>query len=168
MPSETLRSFTVPTVETSTLYFHQTNRIYGGTIGYGDPPVAGHVITVTASKKDDFCTVTIDMSRNDGIYFNYHPNHNGAGHISIATLPVGYRPSTTVYAIGQSTTTNLDSQGSNSWGGFQIGTNGKIYQFCAVDMYDFDGGPMLNMKRVFGIANYTVSGEDYNADGLAP
>ncbi len=166
MSSETLRIAATPTTETSTLYFHQTNRTFGGTLWFGDPPKSGHVITISATKKNNFCTVTIDMFRDLGIYFNYHPSYEGPGHISIATLPIGYRPNTTVYGIGQSTTTNYTTVTSTSWGGFQIDVNGNIYQVVNDNAFEL-ATPQLNIKHITGTINYTIDGTDYTADGIS-
>ncbi len=162
MSVESLRS---ATNVADTLYYFNSNKSFGGTGIAPIPPFAssGHKVVITATKNTDICCVKINMSRTDGIHFNILTP--GVGNMVLATLPAGYRPTTTVsaYSLGYNGTTM--QQPTYIFGGFQIGTDGKIYQTGPADNPQQSVDPLvtcLDCTIYFSITGAT----SYVADGI--
>jgi hypothetical protein len=115
-------------------------------------------------KTSAICAVEVSISRQGGIHFNM-PTANNIGNQIIATLPVGYRPTSNTFSIGFSSTDNTWAGNQLVWGSFQVNTNGAIYQRC-------NGATPITtiqsrFEMIYAIIYYTLNGNSlFNGDGI--
>jgi hypothetical protein len=146
------------------IFYLNSNQTFGGATTV--PVTTGHEMMVKALRSNDnvLCQVDISIYRQGGIHFNM-PTLNAQGNQVIATLPIGYRPTSNVRTIGFSGVDNTWASNSSNWGGFTILTNGEIYQFC-------NGTATITtlqtaFELISGTLTFRTSGSGiYNSNGI--
>jgi hypothetical protein len=138
-------------------FFYDTNATFNGT--------SGHRIYVSVQKKGTLYVVQVNMLREGGIHFDLVSPANTVGTQIIATLPVGWRPPSSVDGIGFASNNNTWASGSSSWGSLNIDTDGNIRMRSPAA-----GGPVTtiqpNLEQIHCSIFWLTSGTVYNADGI--
>jgi hypothetical protein len=138
-------------------FFYDTNATFNGT--------SGHRIYVSVQKKGTLYSVQVNMTRDGGIHFDLINPANTVGTQIIATLPVGWRPPSSVDGIGFASNNNTWASTAFSWGSLNIDTDGNIRMRSPAA-----GGPVTtvqpNLEQIHCSIFWLTSGTVFNADGI--
>lgn len=147
------------------LYYFNNNRSFGGATLTG--ATSGHTIVITLNKNTgEVCRCDVSISRLGGVHMNMpYTGTTGVNSQVIATLPVGYRPSTTIVSVGNSSNDNFWATSCLNWGSFQLGTSGQIVQRCNAQEPITNLQP--NFEQISGTLYFMANGGSvYTGDGI--
>ena len=138
-------------------FFYDTNATFNGT--------SGHRIYVSVQKKSTLYSVQVSMIRDGGIHFDLINPGSTVGTQIIATLPIGWRPPSSVDGIGYASNNNVWATQAFNWGSLNIDTDGNIRMRSPAS-----GGPITtiqpNLEQISCNIFWLSSGTVFNSDGI--